>query len=162
MAKPSNYYLRSPDSRIAIKNMEETKVTTPEVVKDNVKKTKKVIVRNLLGKEMDVADYFFNGTVLPSFDQICGKPVDREDLIEAFHKVFKPEHNFLFYKLVDKEVYLIIVPLKYSTTISRDHDSIDGDFQKHAISFINEGSVNVTTLIQKLKRILTFVNFSQI
>jgi hypothetical protein len=74
--------------------------------------------------------------------------------------VFKPEDNILFYKQVDKEVYLVIIPIKYSVSIGDFNDSMDGDFQKHAISFLDEGSVNLDTLRQKLERIIKFVKYT--
>ena len=139
--------------------MEETiKKVEPKVVEKKV--VKKTILKNTSGKEVPEADYFFGGKAPSSFDKYCGKPVDREDLVAVFNKVFKPEDNFLFYKEVDKEVYLIIVPIKYSTTVGVEQNSLDGDFQKHAISFINEGSVNLDTLKQKLSRIPKFCKFS--
>ena len=109
---------------------------------------------------MKEEDYFYKGKALPSFNKVCGMPVDREDLLTIFNKTFKLEDNFLFYKAVNKEVYIIIVPLKYSSTVGEFNDSIEGDFQKHAISFINEGSVNADTLKAKLKRIVPFVKFT--
>jgi len=120
---------------------------------------KKITLRTVSGKEVPLSDYFFKGTVPPGFINTCGKPVDREDLLDVFNKVFKPEDNFLFYKVVDKEVYLIIVPIKYSTIIGEENNSLEGDFQKHAISFLNEGSVNPDTLKSKLGRILKFCKF---
>jgi hypothetical protein len=45
------------------------------------------------------------------------------------------------------------VPLKYSSIIGIDHDSLDGEFQTHAISFLNEGSVNLDTLRMKLEKV---------
>jgi hypothetical protein len=136
-----------------IKKVEETKVEKKEKV------VKKSILRNTAGKEVPVEDYFFGGKVAPGFEGTCGKPVDREDLIAVFNKVFKPEDNFLFYKALDKEVYLVIPPIKHSTTIGDFNNSVEGDFQKHAISFINEGSVNLDTLKIKLGRIPKFCKF---
>jgi len=66
----------------------------------------------------------------------------------------------LFYRQLDKEVYIIIIPLKYSMEVGEKQDSLDGDFQKHAISFLNEGSVNLDTLRLKLEKILNFVNYN--
>ena len=86
--------------------------------------------------------------------------MDREDLVSVFNKVFKPEDNILFYKQEDKEVYLVIIPIKFSTTIGEFNNSIAGDFQKHAISFLNEGSVNVDSLKAKLERIQKFVKYT--
>jgi hypothetical protein len=121
---------------------------------------KKVFVRNSSGKEVPASDYFYKGILPSGFEGTCGKPVEREDLLDVFNKVFKPSDNILFYKQLDKEVYLIIIPLKYSDTVGEEHDSIDGDFQKHAISFLTEGSVNLDTLRQKLEKIKKFVKYN--
>lgn len=134
----------------AIKNVPES---TGELLK-------KSIIKNTSGKEVIEADYFFNGIVPNDFVKNCGKPVDREDLIGVFNKVFKPEDNILFYKQPDKEVYIIIIPIKYATTIGESNNSINGDFQKHAISFLNEGSVNLDTLKTKLTKISKFVKYT--
>lgn len=106
---------------------------------------------------MEINDYFYKGIVPPAFNATCGKPVDREDLLDIFNKIFDPKYSFLFYKTIDKEVYIIIVPLKNSISVGASNESLDGDFQKHAISFISEGSVNGDTLKMKLRRILPFV-----
>jgi len=127
------------------------------------------ILRDVDGDDVDQADYFFARTVEevidkttyePStdtapayFNAICGLPVDREELIEAFKLYFPTRKGFLFYRLKDKEVYLVIVPLKYATTISKSNESRPGDFQRHALSFIGEGSVNIDSLKLKLNRI---------
>jgi len=137
--------------------MEEIKKET--IKKEKVEK-KQSILRNTSGKEVPEADYFFNGVVPAGFKGTCGNPVDREDLIGVFNKVFKPEDNMLFYKQSDKEVYLIIIPIKYSTIIGEFNNSLEGDFQKHAISFLNEGSVNLDTLKLKLSRISKFVKYT--
>lgn len=125
---------------------------------------KKVILKNVKGEDMKEEDYFYSttgkGEAPTFFNKVCGMPVEREDLLEVFNKVFKPEDNILFYRTTDKEVYLIIIPLKYSTIIGKEHESIDGDFQKHAISFIQEGSVNTATLRMKLERIVSFVKYT--
>ena len=142
--------------------VDETKVADAVVDASVAKTTKKkgLVLKNTLGKEVDEADYFFGGKAPNSFEGTCGKPVEREELLEVFNKVFKPSDNFLFYKSLDKEVYLVIVPIKYSTTIGDYNNSIEGDFQKHAISFLNEGSVNLDTLKLKLKRIPPFCKFT--
>ena len=123
---------------------------------------KKSILRNVLGKEVREADYFYKGVVPPGFKETCGEPVYREDLVSVFHRVFKPRHNILFYKQIDKEVYIVIIPIKNSVSIGDFNDSVDGDFQKHAISFLNEGSVNVDSLKQKLERINKFVKYTDV
>jgi hypothetical protein len=128
-------------------------------MEDTKKEVKKSILKNTLGKEVPEADYFFKGVVPSSFAKTCGKPVDRKELVDVFNKTFKPSDNFLFYKVADKEVYLIIVPIKYSTTIGEEQNSLEGDFQKHAISFLNEGSVNLDTLKMKLGKISKFCKF---
>lgn len=74
-------------------------------------------------------------------------------MIEVFVQYFPRKKGFLFYKMRDKEVYLVIVPLAYAKTISAANESRPGDFQRHALSFIGEGSVNLDTLKLKLERI---------
>lgn len=140
----------------------EVKVEEVKVEKKEVKTSKKskFVLKNTRGQDVREADYFFGGIAPTSFEGSCGLPVDREDLLDIFNKVFKPEDNILFYKQKDKEVYIIIVPLKYSSAVGESNNSMEGDFQKHAISFLNEGSVNPKTLEMKLKRILPFVKFS--
>lgn len=139
--------------------MEEVK--KEKVVKEKVVKVeKKVVLKNTKGEEVNEVDYFFGGKAPTSFDGTCGGPVEREDLLGVFNKVFLPEDNFLFYKQRDKEVYIVIVPIKYSTVIGDFNNSIEGDFQKHAISFLNEGAVNLDTLKLKLKRIAPFCKFT--
>jgi hypothetical protein len=125
-----------------------------------VKTKSSVVLLNSSGKEVPANDYFFKGIIPSGFDGTCGKPVDREDLLSVFNKVFKPSDNILFYKQADKEVYIIIVPLKYSDSVGEEHDSVDGDFQKHAISFLSEGSVNLDSLKQKLEKIVKFVKYT--
>lgn len=127
---------------------------------------KVTILKNTSGKEVPECEYFFSekglseGKAPSGFSQTCGKPVDREDLLGVFNKIFKPEDNILFYKQSDKEVYIVIVPLKYSPSVGQSNGSLEGDFQKHAISFLNEGSVNLDTLKMKLKRIVPFIKYT--
>lgn len=135
------------------------KASSVGTAKKSEEKRPKVSVFNTSGKEVPTTDYFYKGIVPAGFEGTCGKPVERGDLLDVFNKVFKPEDNILFYKQVDKEVYLIIIPLKYSVSVGEAEDSLDGDFQKHAISFLNEGSVNTDTLRQKLERITSFVKY---
>ena len=147
-----------------IKKPEEVKSETKTKVEEKPKVTKnpgkKIVLKNILGKEVPTVDYFYKGVIPSGFEGTCGNPVDREDLIEVFHKVFNPKDNILFYKQADKEVYIVIIPIKYATTIGDFNDSFEGDFQKHAISFLNEGSVNPDTLRQKLERINRFVKYT--
>ena len=125
-----------------------------------VKKEEVKFIKNNLGEDVPVADYFYKGMLSSGFKGTCGSPVSREDLLTVFHKVFKPEDNILFYKQDDKEVYIVIIPIRFSEEIGENHDSLDGDFQKHAISFLSEGQVNPDTLRQKLERIVKFVKYS--
>ncbi len=122
---------------------------------------KKIVIKNTLGEEVSQKDYFYsskgNDTAPAYFTDVCGYPVDREDMLAVFHKIFRPKDGFLFYKTKEKEVYVIIVPIKHSSIIGADHDSIEGDFQKHAISFISEGSVNLDTLQMKLKKVASTI-----
>jgi len=147
--------------------MEEKVV--PVIKKEKVEEKSpvlKTILKNTKGKEVNEGDYFFSekgaglGKAPAGFDITCGKPVEREDLLEVFNRVFKPEDNILFYKQPDKEVYLVIVPLKYSASVGGHNGSMESDFQKHALSFLNEGSVNLDTLKQKLNRIVPFVKYN--
>jgi hypothetical protein len=132
-------------------------VATPKVA---AVKEKGVTLKNTSGKEVSTSAYFYKGILPSGFEGTCGNPVEREDLLSVFNKVFKPEDNILFYKQADKEVYLVIIPLKYSDSVGDEHDSVDGDFQKHAISFLTEGSVNLDSLRQKLDRIKKFVKYT--
>ncbi len=116
-----------------------------------------LVLKNTTGKVVKEEDYFFGGKALPTFNKICGYPVDREDLLEIFNDIFNPELNFLFYKAINKEVYIIIIPIINSPLISKSNESIKGDFHKHAISFVGEGSVNLDTLKLKLKKIEPFI-----
>ncbi len=128
---------------------------------DSKKKKVKIILKNTLGEEVPQSDYFFskNGedTAPAYFPDVCGYPVDREEMLTVFNKVFKPKDGILFYKTKDKEVYIVIVPLKHSSIVGESHNSVDGDFQKHAISFITEGSVNLDTLRNKLIRVASTI-----
>lgn len=137
-----------------------------------------IVLQDIDGDDVDQADYFFpriedeklaDGKILKATDQtapvyfnrICGYPVDRDDLKEAFLLYFPRRKGFLFYKMRDREVYLVIVPLKYATTISRSNESRPGDFQRHALSFISEGSVNIDSLKLKLTRISKHSSIAQ-
>ena len=145
------------------KKAEEKKIAEAKKAEEKKlaeERAKELNLKNVLGKEVSKDDYFYKGIVPPGFEGTCGNPVSREDLLSVFNKVFKPKDNILFYRQADKEVYIIIIPIKYSTSIGDFNDSIDGDFQKHAISFLNEGSVNLDTLRQKLEKINKFVNYS--
>lgn len=147
---------------------------------DHARKNK-VILQDVDGDDVDQSDYFFpretdevikdpagkdqlikatDQTAPLYFNSVCGYRVEREDLIEAFLQVFPRAKGFLFYKSYDKEVYMIIVPLKYATTISRSNESRPGDFQRHALSFIGEGSVNVDSLKLKLARVAKHTSIS--
>lgn len=162
--------------KIADQEKEEQKIAQANAEKaaDFALKNK-IVLKDTDGFDVDQSDYFFprtedeitydkdgkevsrikatTETAPIFFNRVIGMPVDREELIEVFHRHFPRQKGFLFYKKRDSEVYLIIVPLKYAKTISKANESRPGDFQRHALSFITEGSVNVDSLDHKLKRI---------
>lgn len=124
------------------------------------------ILKNTRGENVDVKDYFYakpgETAVAPNFfNKACGLPVnpmERPELIEIFDKTFKPQDNFVFLKSRDKEVYSVLIPLKY-TDINSQEDCILGDYQLHAISFIPDGSVNFDKLKAELKKIATMIKY---
>ncbi|MGI9142560.1 MAG: hypothetical protein ACR2IJ_05170 [Fluviibacter sp.] len=123
-------------------------------------------LKNTAGKEVKDSDYFYSTTPAgytptANMKNVIGTPVAREDLVEMFDQIFDPKHGILFYKKIDTEVYIVIVPLKYSTSVGRTHESVDGDFQKHAISVIADGSVNMDSFKLKLKRIIPFIKYGE-
>lgn len=137
-----------------------------------------IILKDVDGDDVDQSEYFYprmedeklpDGKILKATDQTApfyfnrsfGLPVDREELIEVFVRYFPRKKGFLFYRMRDREVYLVIVPLKYAKTVSRENESLPGDFQKHALSFITEGSVNLDSLRMKLERIQKHHTISQ-
>lgn len=164
------------DAKLKLRDQEREEARIRELEQqkaDDFALKHKIILKDTDGFDVDQQDYFFPRTekeviktptgeiVLEPTDQtapiyfnkITGVPVDREELIDVFHRHFPRKKGFLFYKARDKELYQIIVPLKYAKTISRANESRPGDFQRHALSFIQEGSVNVDSLDQKLKMV---------
>lgn len=154
----------------------EAEIEERRIAKENekaaleAKKKSSIILKNIDGKDVAEKDYFFPGKdkdgnityALPYFNSVCGLPVDREDMIEVFKKVFgAAASEFLFYKCKNQEVYIVIVPLSRATVVGESEDSLGGDFQKHAISFISEGSVNLETLKLKLRKISGFLKRSE-
>ena len=143
------------------KNPANASFNPGQVVKTEPKvepKKNNVVLKNTAGEEVDQKDYFYsskNEDAAPNGFSLV--PVDREDLLSVFNKIFKPKFGLLFYKKKDQEVYIIIVPIKYSSTIGKDKDSLDGEFQKHAISFLNEGSVNIDSLRMKLQKVASTI-----
>lgn len=154
---------------------EEKKIKDAEARKAAEAKKAKLVLKNINGEDVDEKDYFVTGIVenpntkeketitAPAyFNQICGLPVDREDMLEVFRKVFgEAAPEFLFYKANYKEIYIIIIPLRRATIVGESEDSLPGDFQKHAISFISDGSVNLETLKLKLRKISGFLKRSE-
>lgn len=142
--------------------------------KNEAKPTKPLVLKNTSGEEMDPVNYFYPfqvddeksgnkaGDVIipPYFNKTCGMPVEREDLVEVFNEIFNPEDGFLFYKTMDKEVYVVIIPIQFSTEIGTKFNSQPCDYQKHSISFIVEGSANVDTLRAKLKRVANSIHYT--
>lgn len=153
----------------AVKKVAKKVVTTNEGENNEPKlKAKKpaneIVLKTIDGKDVDALNYFYKPedqelAVPTFFNRVCGKPVDREDLIEIFNKIFKPEDEFLFYKKQDREIYIVIPPIKFAD-IGSEYGSENGDYQKHAISFINEGSVNLDTMKRKLQMVAKSVNYS--
>ncbi len=151
------------------------------VKKENLKnlnkavKTAEIILKNTRGEDVDQKDYFYPGVIKdaqgkdtgeisyakPWFHLQCGMPVEDQDLLVVFDKMFDPSENFLLYKVPRKEIYVVIVPLRHAHTIGHAEDSLPGDFQKHAMSFIMEGSVNVDTFKIKLKKIRDYIRKSE-
>jgi len=146
---------------------EENRIKKEEEKKaEDEKKKNKIILKDVFGEDVSEDNYFYkktdtNGKIIggaPSyFNKVCGLPVDREELITVFNRIFDPKHGFLFYKTRDTEIYIIIVPLKHSDSVGTSNDSQPGDFQKHAISFINEGSVNLDSLKLKLTKVASTI-----
>lgn len=140
-------------------NKAEKEVKKEEITQSNV------VLFTTTGEEADLKKYFYQPegeelNIPPFIKKVVGVPVNREDLIEVFHEIFKPEDEFLFYKSIDSEVYLVIPTLEYAD-IGAKFGSVNGDFQRHAISFINEGSVNLETLRQRLQMIAKSLNYSK-
>lgn len=122
------------------------------------------IIKNTQGEDVAIEDYFFatEGTraiAPPFFNKSMGYPVDREDLIEIFDKIFKPEDNFVFLKSRDKEVYGVLVPLKF-TDIGMEEEALLGDCQFHAVSFILDGSVNYDKLKNSLQKVAINIDYN--
>lgn len=150
--------------------IEEQEIAKKNAAKLAEEKKKAIILKNINGEDVDQKDYFFGSkdkegkmVYAPAyFNRVCGLPVDREDMLEVFRKVFgEAAPEFLFYKCPNQEVYIIIVPLRRATTVGESEDSLPGDFQKHAISFISEGSVNLDTLKLKLRKVSGFLKRSE-
>lgn len=137
-----------------------------KIAKENAKKAAEqdkkatIILRNTSLEDVEQKDYFFwneetkEVDTAPSyFNKVSGTPVDYEPLVEVFDNIFPKKKGFLFYKAQGKELYFVIVPLKYATTVGKQNNSIPGDHQRHAMSFIGEGSVSVESLKQKLTKV---------
>jgi len=152
-----------------IQDVEEKKIEDEAAKKasSEAKKTQ-IVLKDVEGNDVDQADYFYSDSetksknIAPSyFNKTDGVPVEREDLIEVFNNVFSKNKKFLFYRCIDKEVYLIIVPLKYATTIGKSNESLHGSYQRHALSFIGEGSVNIDSLKMKLAKVANHPSISK-
>lgn len=139
-----------------------------EVITDgNVKVNVKVVdpkLRNTRGETVDVKDYFYapEGQIAiapPYFSKSCGTVCEREDLVQAFESIFKPEDNFILLKDQYKEVYGVLVPLSY-TKIGPKENSIIGDYMYHAVSFVSEGSANMEMFISFLKKVARMYKYA--
>ena len=144
-----------------VEDAEKRAAEKRRIAEEDKKKKVKIVIKNTLGEEVPQSDYFYSpdgiDTAPAYFHDVCGYPVDREELLAVFNKVFRPKDGILFYKAKDKEVYLVIVPIKHSSVVGPSHNSVPGDFQKHALSFITEGSVNIDTLRNKLTRVASTI-----
>ncbi len=150
------------------KEEDKIRISQEKKAADEARQTE-IILKDVDGDDVDQSEYFWprlvketynekvyeptKNTAPTYFNRVCGFPVDREDLTEVFLQYFPRNKGFLFYKKRESEVYLVIVPLKYATTISASNESRPGDYQRHALSFISEGSVNIDSLKLKLARI---------
>ena len=149
---------------------ERARLQEAELLAESQKESSVIVLKNVFGDDVDQDDYFFEGKNAkgevaggaPSyFNKLCGMPVDREDMLVVFNRIFKPKYNFLFYKARDRELYFIIVPIKYSSIIGGSNESLPHDFQRHAISFIGEGSVNLESLRMKLERVSSTIRINE-
>lgn len=144
-------------------NDEFVSVKKADLTFHNVK-VKKQIIQNNKGEDVPLENYFFvnpgETIFVPNyFNDAFGKPTDREDLIEIFDTIFKPEDNFILLKDKTKEVYNIMVPLKFSNEVNFAENSQTGDCQIHAISFITDGSVNHDKFKSALKKISSLIAY---
>lgn len=149
------------------KEQEKIKLANEKKAREQDKKAK-IVLRNTSLEDMDQKDYFYPDlenkqvdTAPSFFNKICGLPVEYEELVEVFDNIFPKKKGFLFYKVQGKELYLVIVPRKYATTVGKENDSQPGDFQKHALSFIGEGSVSVESLKQKLTKVANHTSIAK-
>lgn len=150
-----------PEHEYDVKN-EEQRAGNSE--KTNKLKIKEQVLKNTAGEDVPVADYFFaeegETAVAPGyFNKACGFPVDREDITEIFNRVFKISDNFLLLKTNDKEIYGVLVPLKFATMVSHEDESRLGDCQYHAVSFIPDGSVNLDKFEREMKKIAALIGY---
>lgn len=147
-----------------------TAPVVPAAVQPKGKEASKTVLYNTLGEEVDERDYFFStgseeekerGSIIPTyFTRVCGKPVDREDLITVFNKFFDPKDGYLFYKCGKKEVYTVIVPIRDSR-VNDENDATSGECQRHSMSFIKEGSVDEEMLRSKLQMIVRATGYEK-
>jgi hypothetical protein len=149
------------EAKKEVEKAEKKVADKKKAIEEAKKKQVKIVLKNTLGEDVPQSDYFYSDdgsdTAPHFFHQVCGYAVDREDMLTVFNRVFKPKDGILFYKVKDKEIYLVIVPIKHSSVVGASHNSVPGDFQKHAISFITEGSVNLDTLRNKLARVASTI-----
>lgn len=153
------------EAKRKVEEKEKAALEKKRLAEEAKKKATKIVLKNTMGEDVPQSEYFYSpdgSDAAPHFfHDVCGYPVDREELLTVFNKVFKPKDGILFYKAKDKEVYLIIVPIKHSSVVGPAHNSVTGDFQKHALSFISEGSVNVDTLRTKLNRVASTIKIAE-
>jgi hypothetical protein len=112
-------------------------------------------------------DYFFNTTDKPIHDVIpkyqlknLGAPCMSEMMNDIFYEYFKPEDGFLLYKKDLEEVYLVIIPLKF-TQYSKNKGNVTGDMQIHAVSFMHYGSVNIDLFKNLLEKVTKTIGYKK-
>lgn len=153
---------KTPEQEVQVQKADLTYVTV---------KVEKQDIRNTLGEEVDLSKYFIpnheNISVAPNyFNRSHGYPISQnefgfEEMIEVFNKVFDVKDGFLLFKQRTKEVYSVLVPLRYAKELNEAEEANAFDYQIHAISFIKEGGFNIQTFENKLKSIKTINGYEK-
>lgn len=112
-------------------------------------------------------DYFFTESGQSPYDFVSkqrmkqfGYPVTSDTLLSIFNDKFKPEDGFLLYKEELQDVYIIVVPKKF-TKMSRVNGNVTGDIQIHALSFMGLGSVNIELFKSGLDKIAKNIGYTK-
>jgi hypothetical protein len=112
-------------------------------------------------------DYFFTEDGASPYNFVSkqrmkqfGYPVTSDTLLSIFNDKFKPEDGFLLYKEELQDVYIIVVPKKF-TKMSRVNGNVSGDIQIHALSFMGLGSVNIELFKSGLDNIAKNIGYTK-